>query len=108
MRWTRVEGDDGPATLVRLGPANRLELAADALLTPSQRAVAYRTAAGESTLEITKSLRCSRGTVRAHLRAAYRRLGVADRVELASALRSKADDETDRPRAGIRRRCDRG
>ena len=57
-------------------------------LSPAQRRVAHRAAAGASLPEIAKQLHSSLETVRTHLREIYRRLDVGSRVDLSSALLS--------------------
>jgi DNA-binding CsgD family transcriptional regulator len=58
-------------------------------LSPAQRRVAHRAAAGASLPEIADQLHSSLETVRTHLREIYRRLDVGSRVDLSSALLSK-------------------
>jgi DNA-binding CsgD family transcriptional regulator len=62
-----------------VGVAPRPELAA---LSPTQGRVVRFAAAGATTPEIARAMRRSAGTVRTHLREAYRRLDVASRLEL--------------------------
>lgn len=64
------------------GPLNPAEL----LLSPRQREVARRIARGRSATEVAAELGIAASTVRHHLRAVYRRLGVHRRAELASLL----------------------
>lgn len=56
-------------------------------LTPRQREVAELASYGATTDEIASHLGISPNTVRTHLKAVYRDLGVANRVELAATLR---------------------
>jgi DNA-binding CsgD family transcriptional regulator len=56
------------------------------LLTPAQRAIALRTARGESLPRIAKALGISYATARVHLRDVYRRVGVHDRADLRARL----------------------
>lgn len=58
----------------------------NAILSRAQAMVARRAAEGITIREIARALRRSPDTVRSHLREAYRRLHVANRVELARAL----------------------
>lgn len=62
-------------------------LAPDAALTPAQRQVAEYAAVGATVDEIARAVHSRRETVRTHLREVYRRLNVANRVELFRALR---------------------
>ncbi len=55
-------------------------------LTPRQREICEYAAAGATMGEVAKHLSLSLHTVRSHLRAAYRELGVSNRVELARLL----------------------
>ena len=55
-------------------------------LTRAQRRVAVLAAEGLSNPEIAQRLTLSRGTVKAHLAASYRKLGLANRLELAVAV----------------------
>ena len=56
------------------------------LLTPSQRAVATRVAAGEMLPRVAKDLGITYETARTHLREVYRRLGIRGRTELRALL----------------------
>jgi predicted ATPase/DNA-binding CsgD family transcriptional regulator len=53
-------------------------------LTPAERDVVALAATGRSNQEIARGLLVSPGTVRAHLRSVYAKLGLANRVELAA------------------------
>jgi DNA-binding CsgD family transcriptional regulator len=55
-------------------------------LTPSERRIAERAAAGRTNSQICQELFLSRKTVEMHLGRAYRKLGVTGRHELAGAL----------------------
>ncbi|MEZ3161198.1 LuxR family transcriptional regulator [Microbacterium sp. BWT-B31] len=57
-----------------------------AALTPQELRVAALAASGDSNREIAQRLYLSHRTVGAHLSSAYRKLGIASRAELASAL----------------------
>lgn len=72
--------------LVELGPVRLVRLSADADLSPSQRQVVSYAVAGATVQEIAHTLEAGHETIRSHLREAYRRLGVANRLELARAL----------------------
>lgn len=58
------------------------------LLTPAQRAVATRAAAGEPLRHVAKELGMTYGTARVHLREVYRKLDVHGRDELRARLRT--------------------
>jgi DNA-binding CsgD family transcriptional regulator len=76
LRWcVRVSAPVAP----RIGVAG--------LLSPTQRAVCALYALGLSAREIARERGCTGETVRTHLKAAYRRLGVCNRVELIARLR---------------------
>jgi DNA-binding CsgD family transcriptional regulator len=57
-------------------------------ITPRERQVADLAAAGRTNAEIAARLVVSRGTVEAHLRSVFRKLGIASRHELPDALRN--------------------
>ena len=59
---------------------------AEHLLTPRQREVARLAARGDTVADIALTLSLSKITVRTHIKAIYRRLGVANRGELAVLL----------------------
>jgi DNA-binding CsgD family transcriptional regulator len=65
-----------------IGVASRPELAA---LSPTQGRVVRFAAAGATTPEIARAMRRSAGTVRTHLKEAYKRLDVASRLELTAS-----------------------
>jgi DNA-binding CsgD family transcriptional regulator len=58
-----------------------------AALTPSERRIAERAAAGASNPEIAQELFVTVKTVEMHLSNAYRKLGIAGRRDLPRALR---------------------
>jgi DNA-binding CsgD family transcriptional regulator len=58
-----------------------------AALTPSERRIAARAAAGASNPEIAQELFVTVKTVEMHLSNAYRKLGIVGRRELERALR---------------------
>jgi DNA-binding NarL/FixJ family response regulator len=61
-------------------------LAGPAALTPAERRVAERAAAGQTNRAIAEALFVSDKTVELHLRNAYRKLGVRSRAELPNSL----------------------
>lgn len=83
-----ARGMDGPlpAFMVQIQAVEPVLLAPDAMLTPTQRSVAEYAAVGATVEEISKTMRSGKETVRTHLKEVYRRLHVANRVELARAL----------------------
>jgi len=88
----------GPHLIQRLLKlTNKLELVAerctDALfngLTEREQAVARAVARGASNREIASSLMIQERTVKAHLTAAFNKLGVRDRVQLALLVNNRA------------------
>jgi DNA-binding CsgD family transcriptional regulator len=66
--------------------ARRLLAIGAAALTPSERRVCELVAEGRSNPEVAQLLFVTRGTVEAHLRAAYRKLDISSRKELTRAL----------------------
>ena len=80
LRGDRV--DDIIAVFTPVSPARPPELAS---LTPTQGRVVRFAAAGATVPEIARAMKRSAGTVRTHLREAYRRLDVASRMELLSS-----------------------
>jgi predicted ATPase/DNA-binding CsgD family transcriptional regulator len=82
------------------GPRDR-PCAGWASLTPVELDVAQLAASGITNPEIAARLFIARGTVKVHLSHAYRKLGVANRTELATAMATsesnpRASAETDR------------
>ena len=74
-----------PVSRSRIDPA----LAAAVLgLTPAESRVAVALAAGRSVAEITRRLGVAEGTVRAHLKNTYRKLGIKGQTELVRRLLS--------------------
>lgn len=86
--YERLEGGAGSAALVRLRPWSPLPRPTLALLSGRQLDVGALAAAGATANEIAESLGVSEETVRSHLKAAYRRLAVANRLELAEVFQS--------------------
>lgn len=74
-----------PIFLVHLTVAQSIETSA-VRLSPTQREVASFAASGATIAEIASAIGRKPETVRSHLRQAYTRLGVSNRVELARAL----------------------
>lgn len=73
------------------GPRDRPR-AGWASLTPVELEVAQLAASGISNPEIATRLFIARGTVKMHLSHAYRKLGVANRTELATAIATRESD----------------
>lgn len=71
-----------PRVLVLQLPRSRPQVT----LTPRQREVSEYAIAGATATEIARHLGVSFHTVRTHLRAAYRELGVSNRIELLRVL----------------------
>jgi DNA-binding CsgD family transcriptional regulator len=71
------------------GRPRRAQLVGVGALTTNERRVATLAAEGRSNPEIAQALFVSRKTVEKHLSAAYRKLGIAARGELAGALRKE-------------------
>jgi len=59
-------------------------------LTPRERAVALEVAKGATNKEAARALEITERTVKAHLAAAFEKLGVRDRLELAIRVRDSA------------------
>lgn len=68
-------------------PARGDGKASDAALTDRQREVLRLLASGRSNKEIARALHIAEGTVKVHIAAAFRTLGVHNRVGAAAALR---------------------
>ena len=67
----------------------RRQLSGVAALTPAERRVAELAAAGRMNREIAETLVVTLDTVEYHLRHVYRKLGIASRSELTTALAAK-------------------
>ncbi len=89
---TQMSGQLGMRLLATIERAPAPEKRPEAALTPRQREVVGYAAAGATNREIAETLNITPDTVSDHLSAAYRRLGVANRVELALTLTSETDD----------------
>ena len=76
------------STVGRREPDGTADTAALAGLTQRERAVAEAVAAGFSNKEVARRLEITERTVKAHLSAAFRKLGVRDRMQLAVRLRA--------------------
>ena len=61
------------------------------ILTERQREVLTHMSMGKSNKEIARSLRISESTVKVHVAAAFRLLGVHNRVGAVAALQSRSD-----------------
>ncbi|MCW7537356.1 LuxR C-terminal-related transcriptional regulator [Aquabacterium sp. A7-Y] len=70
-------------------------------LTPREVAVALAYASGSSCKAVARCLDVSPGTVKAHLHAAFRKLGVHNKVELHHKLLGEAPGGTSRPRPSL-------
>lgn len=81
--------------LVSVRPLRPILRTVLSFLTPSQRQVAEYAVAGATAQEIARSMASSVETTRGHLKDIYRRLGVASRVELVSALGENAEAMAD-------------
>lgn len=88
VSFVRLAGDGPTRYLCILAPAARVVWPVLLRLTPRQCEVAELAAVGATAKEIGLHLDISVETVRSHLKAIYQRLGVANRVELASARRN--------------------
>jgi DNA-binding CsgD family transcriptional regulator len=81
----------GRNTVQELPDVVRIECSDDALgarrpLTPTEREVAWRMAAGMRDREIADAMRTAVRTINAHVRAVLAKCGVASRAELASRV----------------------
>lgn len=94
IRLTRLDGAGAQVRyLARITPATPFRQSCDTLLSPVQRQVAQYAASGATVQEIADALQRAPETIRTHLRAAYSRLGVSTRLELARLLeRGESDD----------------
>jgi len=85
----RLDGDEGRMLyLVHLVPVSSWPPTSS--LSPTQLRVAERAALGMTVEAVATELAIKAHTVRSHLKEAYRRLDVANRVELADALRRRS------------------
>lgn len=78
-----MSGELGERIIATVERAPRPRRSPDSVLTPRQREVVGYAAAGATNREIAETLGITPDTVSDHLSAAYERLGVANRVELA-------------------------
>ena len=85
LRFDRLDAN-GEHAVITARPVPFARLSPLSELTPAQRRVAVMGAEGASVNEIARELSRSRETVREHLAAVYRRLGVRCRVDLARKL----------------------
>jgi DNA-binding CsgD family transcriptional regulator len=88
---TQMNGALGMRYLATIERAPSPEKRPEAVLTPRQREVVGYAAAGATNREIAETLEITPDTVSDHLSAAYQRLGVANRVELALTLTSDTE-----------------
>lgn len=88
LRLTPLRGLDGDAWLGQLCALRAPQRAPRQRLTPGQAVVVDLVLAGCTAPEIARHLSKSVETIRSHIKQAYARLGVANRLELAAALRS--------------------
>lgn len=98
VKLARLTAGNGKTLyLARMKPATAMERAEDAVLSPVQREVARLAATGATVGEIAATLGRGAETVRSHISAVYRRLGVSTRIELARMLNADAvpDEEDD-------------
>jgi DNA-binding CsgD family transcriptional regulator len=105
LSWTPLSsprsGEGSSGALVQVRALEPALLSADADLSPAQRRVAESAAAGATVEEIARELGLGGETARSHLREAYRRLGVANRVELAETLAVRHRPACDPPGAAL-------
>jgi len=85
-RCHRMVGDGRSVFYVHLDESTIARRDPVAALSPRRREVAQYAAAGATSREIAETLGISHHTVRQHLKAVYRLLGVGHRVELAETL----------------------
>ena len=88
----QMEGERGVRLLATVEPGPTPRKRPDSVLTPRQREVAGYAAAGATNREIAETLGITPDTVADHLSESYKRLGVANRVELALKL-TNPDEE---------------
>ena len=86
LRAVELVGDIGTRFHLNVTSCLAPTLGADALLTPRQREVAELLVAGVTNREIADFLDVSVETVKQHVKDVYKRLQIANRVELASLL----------------------
>lgn len=82
----RMEGAAGEAWLLTLQAPSPVRRSPLASLTPTQARVAELVAVGATRAEVASNLGVSPETVKTHTRDIYRKLDVADRLELAARL----------------------
>ncbi len=91
----RLGGQCGAAALVRLLPFEPLHEPIYGELSPRQLDVCRLASGGATSAEVASALGLGFETVRTHLKSAYRRLGVANRFELAGVLQQTWPERTD-------------
>lgn len=84
--WTRMHGDGRHRYLVHIAYVPPPSRAASSLLTATQLRVAESLAAGATAAESARAIGVHIETVRTHVKAIYRRLGIASRAELARSM----------------------
>ncbi|MCH8282968.1 MAG: helix-turn-helix transcriptional regulator, partial [Chloroflexi bacterium] len=80
------------AAFTSLGGRESLPVDSLTILTERERAVALAVAEGRSNKEVARLLDITERTVKAHLGAAFRKLGVRDRMQLVLKL-SRQDEK---------------
>ncbi|MGF1508131.1 MAG: response regulator transcription factor [Myxococcota bacterium] len=90
----RMGGPSGDALMGCVTPLRPVSISAAYVLTRAQKRVALRAAQGETLQEIAARLGIQHETARCHLREAYRRLSVSNRVELVAALNGHGSGRT--------------
>ncbi|MFY0990710.1 LuxR C-terminal-related transcriptional regulator [Halomonas sp. C05BenzN] len=84
--WPELLAQVVGGTFKALGGESRLQEETLAKLTARERAVALAVAAGHSNKEVARRLDITERTVKAHLGAVFRKLGVRDRMQLILRL----------------------
>ena len=82
VKLRRLHGGDTDDILASFDPVGFATTPQLAMVSPTQGRVVRYAAAGATAPEIARAMKRSAGTVRTHLREAYRRLDVASRMEL--------------------------
>src|SRR5690554_2129709 len=77
---------------IRLGGTDSLAQDSLASLTERERAVAMAVVEGRSNKEVARQLDITERTVKAHLGAIYRKLGVRDRMQLVLKMAKQGED----------------
>lgn len=90
VRFVRLTGGPSVRYLAMLRDRDHIELRGEARLSPTELAVAEDLAVGLTLREVAALRGCAESTVKTHAKKIYRKLGVANRVELVEALRRGA------------------